>query len=357
MRHDACPSAADSASRQVRSWMLARSPDELQGDHGVAAVRPGERRRTRCRPACPPARSGPATPVVLSAVRRPGQRAVRPAAIARAHSPGHHAVPLDHRLGHAQHRDLERRWRRRRPRRGRPSDAPGTVGDERPRAGRRSATRPWPAWRPRDEQVEGLGGGASARRARALRGARGYCSSHGAADRGLRRSSATGTPPRWSARTARSTGCACRASTPPPASPRCSATTSHGRWQLVPDRRLRGRRRRYVDNSAALETTFTTDDGRGHAARRDADRRRPGRRRPAGRPASRARVRMRHEWVVRFDYGQIRAVGAPPRRSSGEEVITAVAGPDKLVLRGPRLPIGRSTAATSTSSTSRRATS
>ena len=55
----------------------------------------------------------------------------------------------------------------------------------------------------------------------------------------------------------------------------------------------------------------------------------------------RGTVRMRHEWVVRLDYGQGPPVGQPtPRRAAtdGEEAIVAVAGPDKLVLRGPRLP-------------------
>ena len=49
-------------------------------------------------------------------------------------------------------------------------------------------------------------------------------------------------------------------------------------------------------------------------------------------------VRMRHEWVVRMDYGQI-APWVRRRTIRGEEVITAVAGPDKLILRGSRLPI------------------
>ena len=51
-------------------------------------------------------------------------------------------------------------------------------------------------------------------------------------------------------------------------------------------------------------------------------------------------VRMRHEWVVRLDYGAIRP-WVRRRDIRGEEVITAVAGPDKLILRGPRLPRGR----------------
>ena len=48
-------------------------------------------------------------------------------------------------------------------------------------------------------------------------------------------------------------------------------------------------------------------------------------------------VRMHHEWVVRFDYGT-RRPGSAAAEDSDEPVITAVAGPDKLVLRGPRLP-------------------
>jgi GH15 family glucan-1,4-alpha-glucosidase len=57
------------------------------------------------------------------------------------------------------------------------------------------------------------------------------------------------------------------------------------------------------------------------------------------------RVQMRHEWLVRFDYGTaepwIRHVpdgDGDVRKSKGEGVIVAVAGPDQLVLRGPRLP-------------------
>ena len=47
---------------------------------------------------------------------------------------------------------------------------------------------------------------------------------------------------------------------------------------------------------------------------------------------------MRHEWVVRFDYGTVRPGCAARGRPAGSEVIAAVAGPDRLVLRGPRLP-------------------
>ncbi len=51
----------------------------------------------------------------------------------------------------------------------------------------------------------------------------------------------------------------------------------------------------------------------------------------------RGSVRVRHEWAVRMDYGEI-LPWVRRRRIDGEEVITAVAGPDQLLLRGPRLP-------------------
>ena len=51
----------------------------------------------------------------------------------------------------------------------------------------------------------------------------------------------------------------------------------------------------------------------------------------------RGTVRMRHDWRVRLDYGLVRRW---VRRATidGEPVITAVGGPNLLVLRGPRLP-------------------
>ena len=48
-------------------------------------------------------------------------------------------------------------------------------------------------------------------------------------------------------------------------------------------------------------------------------------------------MRFRHEWVVRFGYGKIRP-WVRRQDMHGIRVITAVAGPDRLVLRGPRLP-------------------
>ena len=48
-------------------------------------------------------------------------------------------------------------------------------------------------------------------------------------------------------------------------------------------------------------------------------------------------VTMRHEWVVRLGYGKIRP-WVRRQDMHGKQVITAVAGPDRLILRGPRLP-------------------
>ena len=122
-------------------------------------------------------------------------------------------------------------------------------------------------------------------------------------------------------------------------SPACFAALlgdeENGHWQFCPvgDYQVS---RRYLGDSAALETTFTTDSGvvtlldvmPTADGRIDVVRRLTG---------VKGTVRIHHEWVVRFDYGT-----ATPwvrrRHEDHDPVITAVAGPDKLVLRGPRLP-------------------
>jgi GH15 family glucan-1,4-alpha-glucosidase len=112
-------------------------------------------------------------------------------------------------------------------------------------------------------------------------------------------------------------------------------TEDHGHWQLCPVGEY-DVTRRYVDGSTVLETTFTTPDGvvtltdlmpheDGHS---DVVRRLEG---------VRGTVRMRHVWQVRFDYGAI-VPWVRRRTVRGQAVITAIAGPDQLVLRGPRLP-------------------
>jgi GH15 family glucan-1,4-alpha-glucosidase len=112
-------------------------------------------------------------------------------------------------------------------------------------------------------------------------------------------------------------------------------TDDHGHWQLEPIEKYETARR-YIGDSAVLETTFTTDDG--VVTLTDLMPRNDGRsdliRKIAG---VRGTVRMRHEWRIRLDYGLVRP-WVKRVTIDGEEVITAVGGPDQLVLRGPRLP-------------------
>ncbi len=123
-------------------------------------------------------------------------------------------------------------------------------------------------------------------------------------------------------------------------SPACFAALlgdpDNGRWLLGPIGDDVECSRRYVGHSAILESTYTT--GTGTVRVIDAmpinDDRADLVRRVIGLEGT---VRMRHEWVVRFDYGRIRPW---VRRADnhGTPVITAVAGPDRLTLRGNRLP-------------------
>ncbi len=123
-------------------------------------------------------------------------------------------------------------------------------------------------------------------------------------------------------------------------SPACLAgllgTDDNGHWQLCPEGEYESERR-YLGSSAVLETTFTTSTGvvtltdlmpRGDG-RADLVRRLRG---------VRGTVRMRHEWIVRIDYGKVHP-WVQREVIGGERVITAVGGPDKLILRGPRLPV------------------
>lgn len=122
-------------------------------------------------------------------------------------------------------------------------------------------------------------------------------------------------------------------------SPACFAgllgDDDHGHWQLEPVGAYEVSRR-YVGDSGVLETTFTTSGGevrltdlmpRGDG-RADVVRRLEG---------VRGTVEMRHEWRVRLDYGSVRP-WVRRERIGEEHVITAIGGPDRLVLRGPRLP-------------------
>jgi GH15 family glucan-1,4-alpha-glucosidase len=125
-------------------------------------------------------------------------------------------------------------------------------------------------------------------------------------------------------------------------SPACFAgllgSDDNGHWQLCPVGEWTSTRR-YVDDSTALETTFTTADGvvRLLDLMPTGDDRADVVRRLTGIEGT---VRFRHEWVVRMDYGHVRpwVTRHSLGRRGRDKVITAVAGPDQLVLRGPRLP-------------------
>jgi GH15 family glucan-1,4-alpha-glucosidase len=127
-------------------------------------------------------------------------------------------------------------------------------------------------------------------------------------------------------------------------SPACFAallgSQKNGRWLLGPVGPARTSRR-YLGDSFVLETTHETPagvvlvtdfmpvcDGRADLVRRV--------------EGVSGTVRMRHEWVVRFGYGKVRPWVSrrpdAPEVGSGE-MISAVAGPDMLVLRGSRLPV------------------
>ena len=122
-------------------------------------------------------------------------------------------------------------------------------------------------------------------------------------------------------------------------SPACFAALlgdpGNGRWLLGPVGEATCSRR-YVDHSAVLETTWTTDTGKVRIT--DLMPIRDGRadlvRRVEGLEGT---VRMRHEWIVRFNYGSTRP-WVRRVKIDGVEAISAIAGPDRLILRGPRLP-------------------
>ncbi len=114
-------------------------------------------------------------------------------------------------------------------------------------------------------------------------------------------------------------------------------TPEHGRWLLGPAGPATTTRR-YVEETFILETVHETATGRVRVTdlmpvgdgRSDVIRRVEG---------LEGTVRMRHEWVVRFGYGKVRPwVAHGPRHRLDADVITAIAGPDMLVLRGDRLP-------------------
>ncbi|MGA9344831.1 MAG: glycoside hydrolase family 15 protein [Nocardioidaceae bacterium] len=123
-------------------------------------------------------------------------------------------------------------------------------------------------------------------------------------------------------------------------SPACFAALlgepKHGRWLLGPTQPATTTRR-YVGNTFVLETTHETesgtvrvtdvmpiDDGRADLVRRV--------------EGVSGTVEMTHEWIARFGYGKVRPWVTRRKDGEGLELISAIAGPDMLVLRGSRLP-------------------
>ncbi|HET8604715.1 MAG TPA: glycoside hydrolase family 15 protein [Marmoricola sp.] len=110
---------------------------------------------------------------------------------------------------------------------------------------------------------------------------------------------------------------------------------TNGRWLLGPTEEALTKRR-YVGDTSVLETTYTTSTGT--VVVTDFmpvnDNRFDLVRRIEGKEGS---VRMRHEWIVRLDYGKVRP-WVHRETHQDTEVILATAGPDRLILRGPRLP-------------------
>jgi GH15 family glucan-1,4-alpha-glucosidase len=106
---------------------------------------------------------------------------------------------------------------------------------------------------------------------------------------------------------------------------------NNGRWQIAPAGGLQRVERKYLENTLVLETTFITDDGVVKVTDCMPNR---------GRTVDivrlvegvSGRVPMHMDMTIRFDYGSIVPwVG----RSDDDETLSAVAGPDAIVLRAP----------------------
>lgn len=116
-------------------------------------------------------------------------------------------------------------------------------------------------------------------------------------------------------------------------------TPEHGRWLLGPTG-VATTTRNYVGNSFVLETIHETARGKVKVTdlmpvsdgRADIIRRVEG---------LEGEVELEQEWIVRFNYGKVKPWVSHTSDASGSEVITAIAGPDMLIFRGDRLPLGQ----------------
>ncbi len=122
-------------------------------------------------------------------------------------------------------------------------------------------------------------------------------------------------------------------------SPACFAgllgDDGNGHWLIGPAGEHTATRR-YIGDTAVLETTYRTEEGEVRVTdlMPTGDRRADVIRRVEG---VRGTVSIRHSWLVRFDYGRIRP-WVHREEVGGLPGIVAIAGPDKLILAGPRLP-------------------
>lgn len=110
---------------------------------------------------------------------------------------------------------------------------------------------------------------------------------------------------------------------------------SHGRWLLAPAEKVRETSRRYIDDTFILVTRWVTENGEVEVTdlMPHGDQRADVLRRVRG---IRGRVSMEQDVRIRFGYADalpwIRQV---PEK--GDNCLTAVAGPDSIVMRGPKL--------------------
>jgi GH15 family glucan-1,4-alpha-glucosidase len=127
-------------------------------------------------------------------------------------------------------------------------------------------------------------------------------------------------------------------------SPACFAALigqpENGYWLIGPTDPDVTSTRRYLDGSMILETTHQTPDGvvRVTDSMPSGDERCDVVRRIEGLSGA---VNLRHELVIRFGYGKVAPwIHRQPDFSDygSEDMLVAVAGPDLIVLRGPRIP-------------------
>lgn len=113
-------------------------------------------------------------------------------------------------------------------------------------------------------------------------------------------------------------------------------STDNGRWLLAPTGEVVETRRRYIDDTFILVTTWVTATGEAEVveAMPQGDRRADVLRRVRG---IRGSVEFREELKIRFDYGSTVPWVRQVKNDESGRALIAVAGPDAIIVRGPRL--------------------